>query len=133
MKKREVRARRLIVEKRSIEVNGRAATMFRLQQPNGMRGLVLEPDDRFSFRLENHSDEPTIVHWHGQTPPPDQDGVTQFGIPLLQPGEQRAYDFVARPGTYWMHSHHGFQHQRMLSAPLIVRTPDDVRADAYRK
>src|SRR3546814_9527599 len=80
--------------------------------------------------LEDHRDEATIVHWHGQKPPADQDGVGQFGIPLLQPGERRAYDFAARPGTYWMHSHQGFQHQKMLSAPLIVRTTDDVRADA---
>ena len=121
---------RLLVEKRSIEVNGRAAMMFRLQQPNGTRGLFLNPGERFLVNLENRMDEATIVHWHGQTPPPDQDGVSQFGIPLLQPGEQRAYDFGARPGTYWMHSHQGFQHQKMLSAPLVVRTADDVRADA---
>jgi len=121
---------RLLVEKRSFEVNGRSAMMFRLQQPNGMRGLVLEPGERFLVNLEDRMDEATIVHWHGQTPPADQDGVNQFGIPLLQPGEQRAYDFAARPGTYWMHSHQGFQHQDMLSAPLVVRTADDVRADA---
>src|SRR3546814_15511561 len=80
--------------------------------------------------LEDHRDEATIVHWHGQKPPADQDGVGQCGIPLLQPGERRAYDFAARPGTYWMHSHQGFPHQKMLSAPLIVRTTDDVRAAA---
>lgn len=121
---------RLLIEKRSFEVNGRAAMMYRLQQPNGMRGLVLNPGERFLVTLENRMDEATIVHWHGQTPPPDQDGVSQFGIPLLQPGEQRSYDFAARPGTYWMHSHQGFQHQKMLAAPLVVRTSDDVRADA---
>lgn len=121
---------RLLVEKRSFEVNGRSAMMFRLQQPNGTRGLILEPGERFLVNLEDRMDEATIVHWHGQTPPADQDGVSQFGIPLLQPGEQRAYDFAARPGTYWMHSHQGFQHQDMLSAPLVVRTTDDVRADA---
>ncbi|MBN9094659.1 MULTISPECIES: multicopper oxidase family protein [Pandoraea] len=122
-------SRRLIVDTRSIEVNGRAATVYGLHQPGGTRGLFLDPGERFAVELDNRLNEPTIVHWHGQTPPSDQDGVSQFGVPELQPGERRAYDFAARPGTYWMHSHHGFQHQKLLAAPLVVRTADDVKAD----
>lgn len=122
--------RRLLVETRSIEVDGRAATMLGLRQPDGTRGLFLDPGERFLVELDNGLKEPTIVHWHGQSPPSDQDGVSQFGIPMLRPGEQRSYDFVARPGTHWMHSHSGFQLQQLLAAPLIVRTSDDVRADA---
>ncbi|MFL9913062.1 multicopper oxidase family protein [Paraburkholderia sp. RL17-337-BIB-A] len=127
--KRGGTSRRLLVETRSIDVNGRAATMFGLRQPDGTRGLFLDPGERFQVELVNGLKEPTIVHWHGQVPPPDQDGVSQFGVPELQPGERRAYDFAARPGTYWMHSHHGFQEQQLLAAPLVVRTADDVRAD----
>src|SRR5258708_6157076 len=65
---------RLRVETRSIEVNGRAATMFGLRQPDGTRGLVLDPGERFLVELDNDLKEPTIVHWHGQSPPSDQDG-----------------------------------------------------------
>jgi FtsP/CotA-like multicopper oxidase with cupredoxin domain len=122
--------RRLLIETRSIEVNGRAATMLGLRQPNGTRGLFLDPGERFLVELDNGLKEPAIVHWHGQSPPSDQDGVSQFGIPVLRLGERRSYDFAARPGTYWMHSHHGLQFQQLLAAPLIVRTSDDVRADA---
>jgi FtsP/CotA-like multicopper oxidase with cupredoxin domain len=121
---------RLLAGTRSIEVNGRAATMFGLHQPDGTRGLFLDPGKRFLVELDNGLKEPTIVHWHGQSPPSGQDGVSQFGVPMLQPGEQRLYDFVARPGTHWMHSHNGFQLQKLLAAPLVVRTTDDVRADA---
>ena len=121
--------RRLIAETRSIEVNGRTATMLGVRQTDGTRGLVLEPGERFDVELENRLNGPTIVHWHGQMPPPEQDGVTQFGESDLQPGERRRYDFVPRQGTFWMHSHHGFQEQWLLAAPLIIRTPDDVRAD----
>jgi FtsP/CotA-like multicopper oxidase with cupredoxin domain len=122
--------RRLLVETRSIEVNGRAATMFGLRQPDGTRGLLLDPGERFLVDLDNGQSEPTIVHWHGQSPPSGQDGVSEFGVPMLRPGERRSYDFVARPGTHWMHSHSGLQPQKLLAAPLIVRTSDDVRADA---
>jgi FtsP/CotA-like multicopper oxidase with cupredoxin domain len=121
--------RRLLIETRSIDVNGRAATMLGLRQPDGTRGLFLDPGERFQVELVNGLKKPTIVHWHGQVPPPDQDGVSQFGVPELEPGERRAYDFAARPGTYWMHSHHGFQEQQLLAGPLVVRTADDVRAD----
>lgn len=121
--------RRLLAETRTIEVNGRAATVYGLRQPDGTRGLFLDPGERFLVELDNGLKEPTIIHWHGQSPPSGQDGVSQFGVPMLQPGEQRSYDFVARPGTHWMHSHSGFQPQKLLAAPLIVRTSDELRAD----
>jgi FtsP/CotA-like multicopper oxidase with cupredoxin domain len=124
-----VPVRRLFVDRRSVDVNGRDAVVYGLHQPDGTRGVVLDPGERFLVDLSNQTEETTIVHWHGQTPTPDQDGVGEFGIPLIRPGEQRRYDFIARPGTYWMHSHKGLQHQQMLSAPLIVRTVDDTRSD----
>ena len=38
------------------------------------------------------------------------------------PGESFRYDFpLKQGGTYWMHSHYGFQEQLLLSAPLIIR------------
>ena len=33
-----------------------------------------------SSSLENQTGEPTIIHWHGQTPPPNQDGVVETGF-----------------------------------------------------
>jgi FtsP/CotA-like multicopper oxidase with cupredoxin domain len=122
-------ARRLIVDQRSIEVRGKAATVFGLHQPDGTRGVILEPGERFWIDLDNRASEPTSVHWHGQTPPPDQDGVAEFGVSVIQPAERRTYDFVPLAGTHWMHSHEGFQHQSLLSGPLIVRTDAEVRSD----
>ena len=49
--------------------------------------------------------------------------------PMLKPGETRGYDFAARPGTHWMHSHVPLQEMALLAAPLIVRTAADARAD----
>ncbi len=40
------------------------------------------------------------------------------------PGERRLYDFpIVQAGTYWMHSHWGFQEQQLMTAPLILRDP----------
>ena len=123
------RTSRLTVERRTIEVNGRAASVFGIRQPDGVPGLVLDPGQPFAVEVANRCGEPTIVHWHGQTPPSLQDGVAETGGALIEPGATLAYGFPARPGTHWMHSHHGLQEQALMAAPLIVRTAEDLRAD----
>lgn len=122
--------KQLAITKRILEVDGRAAEMFGIQQADGSHGLILGSGDRFLVELANACDEPAIIHWHGQTPPFLQDGVAGHGRDLIQPGEAANYDFPARPGTHWMHSHHGLQEQRLMAAPLVVRTAEDERADA---
>jgi FtsP/CotA-like multicopper oxidase with cupredoxin domain len=117
--------------RRSIEVNGRAASVFGLVGPDGRAGIALDPGQRFNLALANEIDEGLIVHWHGQTPSPDQDGVTDTGyVPPLAAGARRQYDFAPRPGTHWMHSHHGLQEQALMAAPLIVRSDEDRGRDA---
>ncbi|MFV0409006.1 MAG: multicopper oxidase family protein [Paracoccus sp. (in: a-proteobacteria)] len=113
---------------RVIEVNGRAATVMGLVNAQGGQGLVLEPGQRFRTDLTNALDVETIIHWHGQIPPNDQDGVPNTN-PMLKPGETRPYDFALRPGTFWMHSHIPDQEIGLLAAPLIVRSAEDIRAD----
>lgn len=120
--------KRLLIEPRTIEVLGRAASVLGLRQPDGTTGIVLEPGERFAVELENRLREETIIHWHGQTPPYPLDGVVDQNNPSLRPGEVRRYEFAARSGTHWMHSHLGLQEQLLLAAPLIVRSPDDAAA-----
>lgn len=115
---------------RVIEVKGRAATVFGLTQPDGTHGIVTEVGQRFRVRLENRLAQETLIHWHGLTPPWQQDGVPHLSQPPLAPGAVYDYDFpLDRPGTNWMHSHHGLQEQRLMAAPLIVRDPAEAGAD----
>jgi FtsP/CotA-like multicopper oxidase with cupredoxin domain len=119
------------VERRVIEVKGKAASVFGLRGPDGRLGLDLEPDRRFIFEIDNRCGEPTIIHWHGQTPPIDQDGVLDTGYEgPIAAGATHSYDFATRPGTHWMHSHYGLQEQALLAAPMIVRTKEDLAFDA---
>lgn len=113
---------------RTLDIDGRAATVFGLAGPAG-QGLVLNPGQRFRVDLTNDLDVGTIIHWHGQIPPNAQDGVPDIPMPLLTPGETRSYDFETRPGTHWMHSHVPIQEMQLLAAPLIVRAPEDLTAD----
>ncbi|MGX1100671.1 multicopper oxidase family protein [Amorphus sp. MBR-141] len=113
---------------RTLDINGRAATVFGLAGPGG-QGLVLDPGQKFRVDLTNDLGVGTIIHWHGQIPPNAQDGVPDMPMPLLAAGETRSYDFEARPGTHWMHSHVPTQEMQLLAAPLIVRSAEDVAAD----
>ncbi len=113
---------------RTLEVNGRAATVMGLTNRTGGQGLTLDPGQRFAVDLINDLDVETIIHWHGQIPPNAQDGAPNTN-PMLKIGERRAYDFTARPGSFWMHSHIPQQEITMLAAPLIVRSAEDVAAD----
>ncbi|MDP1575852.1 MAG: multicopper oxidase domain-containing protein, partial [Cypionkella sp.] len=114
---------------RTIEVQGKAATVWGLLDGNGRSGLVFDPGQAFAVDLTNTLDAPTIIHWHGQIPPNIQDGVPDLPMPMLQPGESRGYDFAARPGTHWMHAHIPEHEMLLLAAPLVVRRPEDVSAD----
>jgi FtsP/CotA-like multicopper oxidase with cupredoxin domain len=120
----------LRVETRHIVVNGKSARVFGIRQTQGTHGLFTEAGRRFQVVLENRIGEPTLVHWHGLTPPSDQDGVPDLSQPVLPPGQSYRYDFpLDRPGTFWMHSHVGLQEQALLAAPLIVRDPHESKDD----
>lgn len=122
--------RLLVAGTRTIEVLGRAATVFGLTGADGTHGLRFDAGERFAVTLENRTTEATSIHWHGQVPAPEADGITETGyVGPIGAGEARRYDFAARPGTHWMHSHHGLQEQSLMAAPLIVLDAEAVRAD----
>jgi len=120
---------RLTVDRRTLDVNGKAASVFGIRQPDGTPGLTLDPGRRFVVDLANRAGEDSIIHWHGQTPPYVQDGVVDSNRPAIRNGESVRYDFAPRTGTHWMHSHHGMQEQLLMAAPLVVRSVEDLRAD----
>ena len=119
----------LRVDRRTIDVLGRSASVFGIRQANGMSGIALDPGDQFQVALVNGIDDETIIHWHGQKPPYLQDGVADKNVSLIRAGSSRAYDYTPTPGTHWMHSHHGLQEQALMAAPLIVRSDADMNAD----
>lgn len=120
---------RLTIERRTLDLNGKAASVFSIRQPDGTHGLVLDPGRRFLVDLANRAGEEAVIHWHGQTPPYAQDGVADMNRPTIRDGGSASYDFAPRTGTHWMHSHHGLQEQLLMAAPLVVRNADDLRAD----
>src|SRR3954454_22837902 len=116
----------LRLQRRTLEMNGRPASVFGIRQPNGTPGLTTAVGQRFRVRVENTIDEPSLIHWHGLTPPWQQDGVPGISGPAIPPGGSAEYDFPLRfGGTFWMHSHQGLQEQLLMAAPLIIRDQRD--------
>ncbi len=120
----------LRIMSRTLEVDGKPARVFGLAQADGTPGLTAENGERFRVELINEIDAETLIHWHGLTPPSEQDGVPVLSQPALPPGESYHYDFLhERAGTFWMHSHVGLQEQQLMAAPLIVRDPSETQLD----
>src|SRR5262245_50737656 len=116
----------LQLQRRNIQVNGKSASAFDIRQPDGTVGITTDVGKPFRVRVENKIDEPSLIHWHGLTPPWQQDGVPGVSGPAIPPGGTADYDFPLRfGGTFWMHSHHGLQEQLLLAAPLIIRDQRD--------
>jgi FtsP/CotA-like multicopper oxidase with cupredoxin domain len=122
-------ALRLTAGTRTLDVIGKPARVFGLIGPNGKPGITLSPGARFHVDLANEAGTSTIVHWHGQLPPWRQDGFPWPQTPPIPAGDTHSYDYAPIAGTYWMHSHQGMQEQNLMTAPLIVRSAEDVRAD----
>ena len=63
----------------------------------------------------------TSVHWHGILLPANMDGVPGMSFDGIRPGESYLYRFnVKQAGTYWYHSHSGFQEQGGMYGPLVI-------------
>ncbi len=94
----------LKLQRRTLEINGKSASVYVIRQPNGREGLTMEYGARFNVRVENELNEPSLIHWHGLTPPFQQDGVPGISGPAISAGATADYNFPQTfGGTYWMH------------------------------
>lgn len=83
--------------------------------------LRFRQGDTVTLRVTNRMRERSSIHWHGLIVPADMDGVPGLSFPGIAPGETYTYRYkVNQYGTYWYHSHSGFQEQVGLYGPIII-------------
>ncbi len=85
--------------------------------------LRFKEGDDIVLHVTNHLNEPTSIHWHGLILPSEMDGVPNISTDFngIKPGETFTYRFkAAQSGTYWYHSHSGFQEQTGLYGPIVI-------------
>src|SRR3546814_11272554 len=84
----------------------------------------------------NDLDEDSSIHWHGLLLPPQMDGVPGVSFPGIKPRSSYLYEFPVRQnGTYWYHSHSGFQEQLGHYGPIVIDPAgtDPVQRSAERR
>ena len=77
--------------------------------------------DTVTLRVRNRLHDTTSIHWHGILLPANMDGVPGLSFKGIEPGGLYVYQFKVRQnGTYWYHSHSGFQEQAGVYGPLVI-------------
>ncbi|TWB05133.1 copper resistance system multicopper oxidase [Gluconacetobacter diazotrophicus] len=77
--------------------------------------------DTVELTVTNRLHEPSSIHWHGIRLPAGMDGVPGLSFGGIAPGESFTYRFpVRQSGTYWYHSHSGFQEQTGLYGAIVI-------------
>lgn len=108
----------------------RVATTVNGQLPGPT--LHWKEGERVTIRVTNRLKEDTAIHWHGILLPSNMDGVPGLSFDGIKPGEMFTYQFdVVQSGTYWYHSHGGFQEQTGVYGAIVVtpREADPIAAD----
>jgi CopA family copper-resistance protein len=104
-----------------VNITGRAAVATGVN--DSVPGPVLRwrQGDTVVLNVTNRLKVPTSIHWHGVRTPSAMDGVPGLSFHGIAPGENFTYRIpLHQSGTYWYHSHSGFQEQTGLYGALII-------------
>ncbi|MDF1736712.1 MAG: copper resistance system multicopper oxidase [Minwuia sp.] len=87
--------------------------------------LRFREGEEVTINVTNNLDQDTSVHWHGLILPYQQDGVPKISYPGIAPGETFTYRFpITQSGTYWFHSHSGFQEPDGAYGAIVIEPKD---------
>ena len=109
----------------------RVATVINGQLPGPL--LRWRQGDTVTLCVRNRLTETTSLHWHGMVVPADMDGVPGLSFHGIPPGGEYLYRFaVNQSGTYWYHSHSGFQEQTGMYGAIVIEPRHGRRHSADR-
>ncbi|MDO9329923.1 MAG: copper resistance system multicopper oxidase [Pseudomonas sp.] len=104
-----------------VNITGNPRTAMAIN--GGIPGPLLRwrEGDTVTLRVRNKLKVDTSIHWHGILLPANMDGVPGLSFHGIEPGGLYVYQFTVRQnGTYWYHSHSGFQEQSGVYGPLVI-------------
>jgi CopA family copper-resistance protein len=105
-----------------LSVTGRSRTGITVNHSIPAPTLRWREGDEITLRVSSDlRSEDTSIHWHGILLPANMDGVPGLSFHGIRPGETYAYRFkVRQSGTYWYHSHSGFQEQQGVYGAIVI-------------
>lgn len=123
----------LLIDQTPVNLTGRHRTALTIN--GSLPGPLLRwrEGDTVTLRVKNRLAEPTSIHWHGILLPSTMDGVPGLSFKGIEPGGVFVYQFTLKQhGTYWYHSHSGFQEQQGVYGPLVIE-PRDPEPYTYQR
>ena len=108
-----------------VNITGAARTAMAIN--GSLPGPVLRwrEGDTVTLRVRNRLKQDTSIHWHGIILPANMDGVPGLSFHGIAPDGMYEYKFkVHQNGTYWYHSHSGFQEQVGVYGALVIDAKD---------
>ncbi|WP_415770179.1 copper resistance system multicopper oxidase [Pseudomonas sp. LB3P38] len=111
----------LLIGETPINITGTSRTAMTIN--GGIPGPLLRwrEGDTVTLRVKNKLNADTSIHWHGILLPANMDGVPGLSFHGIEPDGMYVYQFKVRQnGTYWYHSHSGFQEQSGVYGPLVI-------------
>ena len=120
----------LNIGKNIVNITGKPAIATTIN--NSLSGPTLRwrEGDEITINVTNHLKEDTSNHWHGIILPPHMDGVPGISFDGIKPGSTFTYKFkVVQSGTYWYHSHSGFQEQTGIYGAIVI---EPKKANPYK-
>src|SRR5688572_18526846 len=115
-----------------VNVTGRPRTALTINRSLPGPLLRWREGDTITLNVANDLDDDTSIHWHGILLPANMDGVPGLSFSGIHPGQAYRYRFMVKQhGTYWYHSHSGFQEQQGVYGPLVIepREPEPFQFD----
>ena len=83
--------------------------------------LRFKEGEDVTINVTNNLEESTSIHWHGLILPYTMDGVPTVSFGGIAPGQTFTYKFpVVQSGTYWYHSHSGFQEPDGAYGAIVI-------------
>jgi CopA family copper-resistance protein len=111
----------LFIGETPVNITGNPRTAMTIN--GGIPGPLLRwrEGDTVTLRVKNKLNADTSIHWHGILLPANMDGVPGLSFHGIEPNGTYVYQFKVRQnGTYWYHSHSGFQEQSGVYGPLVI-------------
>ncbi|MBI6920245.1 copper resistance system multicopper oxidase [Pseudomonas monteilii] len=108
-----------------VNITGTARTAMAINGSIPGPTLRWREGDTVTLRVRNRLKQDTSIHWHGIILPANMDGVPGLSFHGIAPDGLYEYRFtVHQNGTYWYHSHSGFQEQVGVYGALVIDAKD---------
>jgi len=106
----------------TVNLTGRPAVATTINGQIPGPTLIWREGDTVTIHVTNRLKVRSSIHWHGIILPFTMDGVPDISYKGIDPGETFTYRFKVRQhGTYWYHSHSGFQEQTGMYGAIVIK------------